>query len=48
MMMRASANCSSLAPAAMIFEGYSESGDKKSNLVVENYAFVKEAREALF
>ena len=31
-----------------IFEGYNESGDKKSNLVVENYVFVKEAREALF
>ena len=31
-----------------IFEGYNESGDKKSNLVVGNYVFVKEAREALF
>jgi hypothetical protein len=31
-----------------IFEGYSESGDKKSNLVVEHYVCVKEAREALF
>jgi hypothetical protein len=31
-----------------IFEGYSKSGDKKSNLVVEHYLCVKEAREALF
>ena len=31
-----------------IFEGYSESGDKKSNLVLEHYVCVKEAREALF
>lgn len=31
-----------------IFEGYSEDGDKQSNLVVEHYVCVKQAREALF
>ena len=31
-----------------IFEGYSESGDQRSNLVVEHYICVKQAREALF
>ena len=31
-----------------MFEGYSEDGDKQSNLVVEHYVCVKQAREALF
>ena len=31
-----------------IFEGYSESEDQRSNLVVEHYICVKQAREVLF
>ena len=31
-----------------VFEGYSEDGDKQSNLVVEHYVCVKQAREVLF
>ena len=31
-----------------IFEGYSESEDQRSNLVLEHYICVKQAREALF
>jgi hypothetical protein len=31
-----------------MFEGYSQTSDEKSTLVVERYACVKEAREPLF
>ena len=40
--------CISRTTGDAIFEGYRESGDKNSNLVVEHYVCVKEVREALF